>query len=497
MKLSKVDFLTWRNCRHDAWLKVNTPEVCSAAPPSAFDQTLVEAGREVNVLARELFPDGVEIARGDFTDTQHHVNNRTPVLYQPVFATELLTTACDILVWNGERYDLYEVKASTGGDGRNNNDDQYAYDLGFQAHLLRELGVPIGRLHLVRLNGGYVRSGALELDRLFVCDDLTDHVAAYQLRIAVKVLQAHADLNQAAPLPGPCGCILKGRSSHCATFEHSNPEVPEYSVHDIARIGLSPKKLASMVARGILAVTDVPDGERLSAIQSNQVAVSKAQQAMVDRRKIAKFLGGIEEPISFLDYETFPAAVPRFDGYRPFDQIPFQFSLHVVEDRTITHHEFLFTESSNPDTAVIGALNDCLPGKGSIVVWSASFETTINRRLAERNPSASAMMADIKSRVIDLEVPFKQQMLVHPVFRGRTSIKAVLPVLVPELTYENLSIREGATASATWNAIVSGALDAATNEQKRCDLLSYCALDTKAMVAIWGALYAFVADQPR
>ena len=485
MKLSKVDFLTWRNCRHDAWLKANTPEVCSTALPSAFDQTLMEAGREVGALARELFPGGVELARGDFAEASHHINNRTPVLYQPVFATELLTTACDILVWNGESYDLYGVKASTGGDGRTDNDDQYAYDLGFQAHLLLALEVPIGRLHLVRLNGGYVRSGALELDRLFVYDDLTDHVASYQSRIAVKVLQAHAALNQAAPLPGPCGCILKGRSLHCATFQHSNPEVPEYSVHDIARIGLSPKKLASLVARDILAITDIPDGERMSVIQLNQIAVAKAQQPMVDHRRIAKFLGGIEEPISFLDYETFPAAVPRFDGYRPFDQIPFQFSLHIIEDGAMTHHEFLFTDGHTPDTAFIGALNNCLPGKGSIVVWNASFETTINRRLAERNPSASAMMTDLKSRVIDLEVPFKKQMLVHPGIRGRTSIKAVLPVLVPALTYADLGIQEGATASATWNEIATGSFNAAIFDQKCRDLLSYCALDTEAMVEIW------------
>lgn len=488
MKLSKTNYLIWRDCRHNAWIKVNARDVYHAKPLSAFDQAIIETGNEVDVLARGLFPGGVEISRDGFAETREHIAKRTPVLYQPVFATETLTTACDILVWNGNAYDLYEVKASTSGEDKSAKDDLYAHDLGFQAHLLRRANVPLGRLMLIRLDSSYVRAGQLDLEHLLTREDFTERVEALLPDISDEVVRAAVDLEQPHHLPGPCDCMLKGRNAHCTTFAHSNPNVPDYSVHDIARIGASKKKLADLVGRGILDVADVPDDVELSPIQTNQVAVAKSQTSIIDETAIATFLSSMTQPIAFLDYETYPAAVPRFDGYGPFDQIPFQFSLDVIDGPTLSHHEFLFTQATAPDAAFIAALDLYLPDAGSIVVWNKTFETGINAKLAQRNPAAMAMMHAIKARIVDLEDVFKQQMLVHPGFKGRTSIKLVLPTLVPHLSYKALAIQEGATASDTWNKIVTGTYDTATAEQKRRDLLTYCALDTRAMVEIWQAL---------
>lgn len=488
MMISKTNYLIWRDCRHNAWLKAHAPEIYHAKPLSAFDQTIIDIGNDVDALARRLFSGGIEIPRDGFTETRQYIANRTPILYQPVFATDSLTTACDIMVLNGDVYDLYEVKASTSGEDKSAKDDLYAHDLGFQTHLLRTLEVPVGRSMLVRLNSEYVRSGALDLDQLFTKEDFTERVAALLPDIARGCVAAHSDLSNATPLPAPCGCLFKGRSSHCTTFAHTNPDVPDYSVHDIARIGASKKKLAILIAQNILAIDDVPAEFELSAIQSNQVAVAKSRQPIIDVPAIAGFLSGVEEPIAFLDYETFAAALPRFDGYHPFDQIPFQFSLDVVEGGTIAHHEFLFTEPTSPDAAFIAALELYLPDSGSIVVWNKAFECGINKKLAERTPAVTAMMESINARVVDLEDVFKKQMMVHPGFKGRTSIKLVLPTLVPALSYKDQNIQEGATASDTWNRIVTGQIDAATVDDKRKDLLSYCALDTRAMVEIWKAL---------
>jgi Domain of unknown function(DUF2779) len=497
MKLSKTTYLTWCDCPHNAWLKVRAPDVYSSDPLSAFDQTIIEAGNEVDVLARSLFPGGMLIPRDGFAETLDHISSRTPVLYQPVLATKSLVTACDILVWKGDRYDVYEVKASTSGEGKSAKNDLCVNDLGFQAHLLWLLDVPIGRLFLVRLNSDYVRRGTLDVAELFTCEDLTDRVSAVLPIIAAEVAAAHDDLSRGTPLPAPCKCITKGRSAHCTTFAHTNPEVPAYSVHDIARIGMSPKKLSTLIDQGILAVTDVPDDMALSAIQSNQVEVARSQQPIIDHNAIVAFLASIKEPIAFLDYETFAAALPRFEGYRPFDQIPFQFSLDVVEASKFNHHEFLFTENTNPDAAFISALEKSLPRLGSIIVWNKGFESSINKTLGQRNPTAQAMLIEVNARMIDLEVPFKRQMFVHPGFKGRTSIKMVLPTLVPTLSYNELAIQEGATASDTWNKVVSGARKAATVAQERKNLLAYCALDTRAMVEIWRALRVICSPSAR
>jgi hypothetical protein len=157
--LSKTNFL-YRECPHNAWLKMHKPEVYEATPPSLFDQSIMKAGNDVDVLARELFPGGILIARGDAANTGRLVAEHAPILYQPVFASDRYTTACDILLWNvaGNVYDLYEVKSSTKGD-----EAVFAYDIAFQAEVLRENSVPLGRLFLLRLNSGYVLGEKLDL----------------------------------------------------------------------------------------------------------------------------------------------------------------------------------------------------------------------------------------------------------------------------------------------------------------------------------------------
>ena len=154
-------------------------------------------------------------------------------------------------------------------------------------------------------------------------------------------------------------------------------------------------------------------------------------------------------------------------------------------DATIEHHEFLFTETGCPDGALIDALRRIMPRSGSIVSWNKSFEMTINRRLAERNPAAAAFLTDLNARMVDLMDVFSSQAFIHPHFKGSNSIKAVLPVLVPTLSYKELEIQEGGTASDAWNKIVTGQLSATDVEAMRRSLLKYCGLDTRAMWEIW------------
>ena len=497
MKLSKTNYLVYRDCAHNAWVKVHRPEVYHAGPLSVFEQAIIETGNDVDVRARDLFPGGVLIRRGDAAGTAELVAARTPVLYQPVFETGRYTTACDILVWNGTHgaYDLYEVKASTSGEDRKAKDDLYTHDIAFQALVLRENGVPLGRLHLVRLNGDYVSDGALDLARLFTREDFTDRVAPILERVAAEMDAAHDLIQLPALPPPPCACIYKGRSSQCTTFAHINPDVPDYSVHDLTRIGLSAKKLRSLVDAGILAIADVPADFELTVPQRHQVEAAQRRRPFVDLAPLAAFLDGIRYPVAFLDYETYPCALPRFAGYAPFNHIPFQFSLHVVEHpgAQAVHREFLFTGTGCPDAPFVAALKAALPADGAIIAWNKPFEKGVNAKLAERLPAEQADLAAINDRVVDLMDVFTEQMVVHPGFRGKTSIKWVLPALVPRLSYKGLAIQEGATAAETWNAIVTGELEPDEACAAARNLLAYCGLDSLAMVEIWRALLAIVA----
>ena len=293
MKLSKTNFLIYRDCPHNAWVKLHRPEVYRANPLSAFDQNIIETGNEVDELARGLFPGGVIVEHNDFERTSQLIAAQQTVIYQAAFAANRFVIACDILVWNSgtNAYDLYEVKASTSGDDKKSNDDLYTYDLAFQTVVLRDVGVPLGRQYLVRLNSDYVRGERLDLDELFTREDFTERVKVVVATMPTEMATAYDVLQRDTPLPSPCGCIYRGRSAQCTTFEFSNPQVPEYSVHDIARIGNSKTRLNALIERGIVAITDVPDDPTeagLSDKRWNQVRAAKSLRAYVDQQAIGR-----------------------------------------------------------------------------------------------------------------------------------------------------------------------------------------------------------------
>jgi len=490
MKLSKTDYLIYRDCGKNAWLKVHKPDIYYAKPLSAFDQGIIETGNEVDTLARDLFKGGILLTdRSASKETMELIGFETPIIYQPVFETDKYKVICDILVWNPsfKVYDLYEVKASNNGENKKAKDDLYSYDIAFQYLVLKELNVPIGRLNLIRLNSEYVRGVDLDINQLFSVEDFTERVVNITEIVSSEMKSAYDILSSEVEPFGNCKCITRGRSSHCTTFSYSNPEIPTYSVHDISRIGSSKSKLAELIDSKIFKIEDVPEDFPLSEKQQNQVMATKLDKIIINKEEIVNFLDTISTPISFLDYETFAAGIPRFVGYSPFNQITFQFSLHVVheKEKEPDHFEFIFTENKNPDESFILALEKYIPKDGHVIVWNKSFEIGRNKDLAVRNPDHKIFLEDLNSRVIDLMDIFSNQYFVHPKFKGKTSIKYILPVLAPDLSYKALDIQEGATASNTWDLIVSDGYTKQEAQEKTEQLLTYCKLDTYAMYRIW------------
>lgn len=490
MKLTKTDYLIWKDCAKNAWLKIHKSDIYFAEPLSAFDQGIIETGNEVDVLARELFPNGVLVAGIDAVqETKKLIESKTPVIYQPVFETDLYKVICDILVWNADSkvYDLYEVKASNSGDDKKKKDELYTYDIAFQYLVLKELNIPLGKLFLVRFNNEYVRGMELELEKLFLKEDFTEKVIEVSDIVKEEMKLAQEFLASEKEPFGPCKCITRGRSAHCTTFSYSNPQVPEYSVHDISRIGMSKKKLEELIDNSIFLIEDVPKDFSLSEKQRNQVDAVQLDKVFINKKEIKDFLKNISMPISFLDYETFAAGIPRFVGFSPFNQITFQFSLHILEEKNEEpkHAEFIFTENKNPDEEFILTLREALPKKGSIITWNKNFEIGRNKDLAKRNPEHKEFLEELNSRIIDLMDVFSEQHYIHPKFKGKTSIKYILPVLAPELSYKVLDIQEGATASDSWNKIVKNEYSKEEKLKKIEQLKTYCKLDTYAMYAIW------------
>lgn len=494
MKLSKTNFLICLDCVKNAWLKIHKPDIYKKKSLSSFELNIIDTGNQIDELARGFFPNGVLVeSREDTELTAKLMADKTPVIYQPVFATDKFITASDIFVWNSDTnvYDLYEVKSSTSSEeegGRKTED--YLIDMAFQKNILNDLGIQIGTLNLIRLNKKYVRMGDINLGELFFTENFTDQVNEKLDDIKKKMDGAYELLSKEKEPQGHCDCILKGRNSHCTTSWYSNSDLPDYSVHAIARIHKT--KLTKLVDDNILNILDVPEDFELSDNQRRQVTTAQSGKEYIDKNGISEFLQTMNYPLAFLDYETYPSALPKYDGYRPYQQIPFQFSLHIIEspDSEQIHYDFIYTQQDCPDEYFANALKEYLPKSGSVVVWNQKFEKGINKQIGEHLPDTTDFMEDVNDRVVDLMIPFfgKTTMYDHPEFQGSASIKYVLPALVPTLSYKNMHIQEGGTAADTWNRIVSGEYSDGDKNMKIQALKDYCCLDTLAMVEIWKVL---------
>lgn len=494
MVLSKTDYLLYRECKKNTWLKVNKPDVYYQHELTAFEKLIIETGNEVELIARGLFPAGILIEGRDTTAqklTLDYIQKKHPILFQAVFEKDGFLAAVDILEFNSETnaYTVYEVKSTNDVDEKT-----HFYDLAFQVNLLRKCGIQIEKINLVHLNKEYVRNGSLNIIGLFQTDDVTEKIDSLCEEVLFEMDGALAYLSQETLPAGNCLCVYKGRSRHCTCFSTLNPDIPEYGIHDIARIGLSRKKLADLVDGKTFNIHEIPLHMTFSDIQRNQIDCHKLDKIIIDKATIAKELQGLQLPFYFLDYETFPCAVPRYDGFSPYHHIPFQYSLYVLEtlDGEPKLLEFLHAEKDDPTAYFVSSLKSHIGDVGSVFVWHKSFECGRNDEIAVRIPEMKEFIDSLNVRVYDLEEIFKKQHYVHKHFKGSTSIKKILPVLVPSLTYKELAIQDGGSAAEIWNRLYIENLSTAEREKIIQNLKTYCGMDAYAMFAIWKELYNII-----
>jgi Domain of unknown function(DUF2779) len=487
--ISKTDYILWRDCAKNAWLRIHKPDVYYSTELTEYEQSVMEMGIEVERVARGLFPDGA-VVTGSQTDavqeTRSLIASNTHTLFQPVFEREKCLAVVDVLRCEPgtNEWSIYEVKSTTKVK------EEHVYDLAFQVVLLREHGISVTRAFLILLNPEYVRDDDLNIQKLFNTVDLTANVDDISETVSGEMHEAQNYLLNESEPDGPCSCIYKGRSRHCSTFHYSNPHVPDYGIHDIARIGSSPKKLKELVDAGIFTLEDLPSDTKLTKGQSNQLRAYRTGQTIIDKDAIAKELGDLTFPLHFIDYETFGSALPLFSGYSPYDQIPLQYSVHIVgsPDEEPIHRDFLHAGRGDPTNDFLNSLREHVSPFGSVIAWNKAFECYVNDSIARRCSPGREYIIELNDRFYDLMDIFSKQHFVHRDLCGSVSIKKVLPVLAPELSYSNLGIHDGAVASLTWSKIISGEVDEQECALLRADLREYCALDSYGMYAIWRAL---------
>ncbi|MCC7469937.1 MAG: DUF2779 domain-containing protein [Bacteroidetes bacterium] len=486
IQITKTDFILYRECAKNAWMKLHRADVYNQSELSDFERHLLESGNETDVTARFLFPEGVLVAgRGKESQeaTLRHIHNQTPTIFQPVFTHDNFLVANDILHYDkdSDSYFLYEVKSSSEID-----DNSHYHDLGFQHFVMKLAGIKVSKFFLIHLNKEYVRKGALDIQALFVVQDVTQEVTELFGEVEVEVRKAQEYLSQTTE-PQGCCCVYKGRSKHCTTFMHSNPHIPKYGVHDISNIGKSKQKLLDLIDMGIFNLHDIPESFSFSDIQTNQIHAHVFDHVTFDKLAIKELFDTFVFPLYFLDYETFNPAIPRFDGFKPYEHIPAQYSLHILRDPMSEpeHVDFLYTESDDPSMHFAHSLQEHIGTTGTIIVWNKTFEVGRNKDLAKRLPQFSDFMNSVNDRIFDLRDIFTKQLYIKKEFKGSTSIKNVLPALAPHLNYKELEIGDGGAAMTAWNKIVTQEVSQEEKDKVIADLKEYCGLDTYAMYAIY------------
>jgi hypothetical protein len=433
-------------------------------PLSPHEQHLMLQGQEVEALAREYIETNL---LPNYSDAQ--------LLWQPTYHDNQFEIRADALIWDktGDCYDLYEIKSSTAVR------TDHEYDLTFQL-LLLESFLNIRHVFIVHINKDYQYSGEIDIGQFFSVEEVSEKIE--KRRENVLALRQAAMQVPLVPLPKPSFACTKPQSCPCPNLCH--PNLPENPIYNIPYIG---KKARTLREMGITDINAIPVDFPLNDKQQRHVRAVKEAKPLIDKYSIRDALAILEYPLYFLDYETFNPAIPLFPGYRPYEHIVFQYSLHVIREpgSDPQHFECLITDKIDPAPMIVRDLLDHLGDSGSIIVWNQSFEAHRNQDLAGHCESFSPQLDRINDRLFDLMKIFKDGHYIHPDFHGSASLKAVLPVLCPEYRYENLQITNGEEAMMTWYWLQTGDLDADTLDETKAAMKAYCELDTYAMVAIF------------
>jgi hypothetical protein len=463
--ITKTDFLAYIDSPRHFWaLKHNQYEKIL----DDFDKHLIQQGYIVEEKAKEytrkyLLP--------------KYSTNPNDLVLQNTCTKGQFETKTDILLRNERtgKWDIYEVKSVTKPK------KEHYYDITFQKIVCDEQ-LDIADTYILHVNGDYVKQGVFDLGQFLIAENTNEKVKTLREEVE-KMMQSCTALVELNNYKLATACR---KPKECPCIDLCHPNLPEQSIYDLSRV--TEKKILALRDDDILDIVDIPDDFDLTPNQRIQTQVAKLNRAYVDKRAIAKELDTLEYPLYFLDYETFNPVIPIYDGYKPYQQMVFQYSLHVLEspdDDNLKHYEYIVKDPVETSGELLTSLNQHIGATGSILVWYKSFEGTRNKEMAELNPDFAEFLESVNTRIYDLMDIFKKNYYVDPRFKGSNSIKDVLPMLVPELNYKDLEIQNGTLAMIGWYKMVYG--NAKENEKTVMldNLLKYCEQDTLAMVKIW------------
>ena len=486
MNLSKSKYCNGLQCKKMLWLYKNKPE----EKEDVNNQSVFDNGNDVHEVARKLLGEDINIPfNGDLTqmikDTEEVMKQEKVIITEASFSYENNFCSVDILKKEGNTYEIYEVKSST------ELKDVYVDDASYQYFVLTSLGLKVEKCYVVILNNRYVRKGKLDLNQLFKKIDVTDEVVSKQEEVRQMIKDMNKYTEQKKEPQDDIG-IHCFKPYKCTFFKYCTRHLPERSIFEINEINVNEK--LKLYVEGIVSLEDLLKEDISNEAKQHIEYELYDKEDYIDKKSIKEFLNTLSEPLYFLDFETFALPIPKYDGTRPYQQVPFQYSLHYIEEGKLYHKEFLAESGVDPRKLIAESLVRDIPKNVPVLAYYMSFEKGRIKELAETFPDLKDHLMSIHDNIKDLIVPFKNRSYYAKGMHGSASIKYVLPAMFPNdesLNYKNLELVHNGDEAMNIYARL-GEYPKEEQEYIRKRLLKYCELDTYAMVKIYEKLKQIV-----
>jgi predicted RecB family nuclease len=489
MAISKSKFVAGCQCLKRLYWQVHEPEL--GGVPDAAAVAIMNQGSDVGKLARQLFAGGVEVP---FCDPEQAIritreliaNPEVPAIFEAAFENGGVFVRVDILHRRRDnRWRLVEVKSTA------DLKEQHLDDVAIQYRVVSRSGLDLASACLAHVNRNYVfHGGSIDVWRFFKIKNLTQRVErilpklTFLLRSELRVLA----MPEAPDIPAGPHCT---NPVTCDFFDRCNSPRPDDHIGYLPRLHASAAE--ELEELGVESISDIPDDFPLSERQRRACTAVQTGNPWFGA-ELGKELESLKYPIYFMDFESVNPAIPRFSEMRPFDQLPFQWSVHVQSqpEAEPEHYEFLATDGGDPRREFINSLCGALGKSGSIVVYAA-FESQRLAELAAWLPEFAGRIKKIQRRLWDL-LPVISNHVYHPAFGGSFSLKAVLPALVLEMSYDGMAVGNGQDAGLAWESLIRGGLDQIERDGVRKALLEYCRQDTMALAKLVTKLRSISTD---
>lgn len=474
--LSKTKLMRGFRCLKCIYLTIHHPELEPPVTPEL--QALFDQGNLVGETARQYLPGGklVDCKPWEFGDalakTRDFIADGTPVIYEAAFDFAGCYARADIIQYSpdSKRWNIYEVKSTTSVK------PEHVQDVGLQAWIMAKSGLPIEKIHIMHLNK---ECRYPDLSNLFVTVDVTQEMRDHYPSVMPAVKEILDTINRDKAPDIDIGPYCQDPNP-CQFTAHCWKDIPQPSVFNLP--GIKERKW-ELYQQGIIALDD-PRLNDLTEIQQRMVSVYKNGERFVDHEKIHAEISQWQYPLVFLDFETINPAIPRYDGCKPYQQVPFQFSAHILSkpDAELTHHAFLFTTADDPRPTLIPALLKACGTEGSIVAYYGKFESDRIKELAEYSPQDSSALLALTERIVD-PLPIFRAAVYDNAFAGSFSLKYVAPALLgAEQSYAGMDVANGGEAQRAFEELIAPTTPPERRHMLEKGLLEYCEKDTLVMV---------------